>query len=72
MENINFGYTERENGVALSENAEYAESEGKYPRMLFIKYYHLTKSAFDFFVDNGIIITREWHHVGKNFKNRLL
>ena len=65
---VNFGYTERDNGVAISHNAEYAESVGKYPQHLFIKIYQMSKKSFEFLCDNGIIKTTEWHHTGKNFR----
>lgn len=62
------GYTTRDNGVAISTNAEYAEISGKFPQHLFIKMYPMSKKAFEFLCNHRIIITREWHHTGKNFK----
>lgn len=64
----NTGYTEREDGTALSLRASYAEEEGKFTAGKFRTTYGVSKRAFDALVLIGVIVTKEWHHTGKSYK----
>ena len=64
----NSGYTERENGTALSINAEWAESAGKYIKGDFVKRYNVSRATFALLHECHVIEANEWHHVGKTFR----
>lgn len=62
------GYTSREDGTKLSENAYKAEREGKFGDGNFRKHYGVAKADYEFLKNVRVIEYSEWHHTGKNFK----
>lgn len=63
----NSGYTERENGQAISRRASYAEEEGSFTKGPFLSKYGVSRKAFPVLEELGIIDGSEWHHTGKGF-----
>lgn len=64
----NSGYTEREDGTAISNRAYDAEESGTFTAGTFRKRYKVSQSAFNVLEKLGIIEKTEWHHTGKTYK----
>ena len=58
-------YYKANNSYSRSRNASLAEEEGRYPKTRAAQAMGVNLKIFNMAIQNGIISTDEWHHVGR-------